>query len=123
VLVVALVACAWFALSAQQAVDLSRATALIDTDAVVHTSQARQARALLDSAATLNPDLTVIQLRGQLEYNRRQYRAAERTFASLTRREPLNLEAWTLLAFAAYKAGDRATVTRAGHHVSMLYRS
>ncbi len=120
-LVFALLACAWFALSARQALDTSRAGALIGAGKPLSPSQAAHVRRLLDGAGQLNPDRSVELLRGQLASNQRRYRAAEALFASVTRREPMNLEAWSQLVYAAAAAGDRATVVLAARHISELY--
>jgi predicted Zn-dependent protease len=119
-LAVAVVVCAWFALGAHQTVDTNRAAALIGGGPLSPT-QARQAASLLGSARTLNPDLTPDILRGELALGRRQDAAGVADLESVTRREPLDLEAWSALAFGAARAGDRATLVRAAHHISMLF--
>jgi hypothetical protein len=120
-LAVAVAACAWFALGARQAVDTNRASALIGGPSPLSPGEARHARSLLSSAGTLNPDLTPDILRGELALQQGQDAAAERNLESVTRREPLNLEAWSALAFAAARASDRATLIRAARNVSALY--
>ena len=117
----AVVACAWFALGVHQARDTNRANALIGGPAPLTAQQAQRARSLLSSAATLNPDQTPEILRGQLALQQRQSRRAGRILSSVTRREPLNLHAWSELAYAAARAGDRRPLTRAARHISALY--
>lgn len=117
----ALVVCAWFVLGVRQARDAAAATALVSAGHRLSPSQAARARSLLDSAGTLNPDLTVDLLRGELASDQHHRRLAERIFAAVARREPLNLQAWSHLAFAAAQVGDRATLVRAARRVSLLY--
>lgn len=117
----AVVACAWFALGVHQARDTNRASALIGGPAPLTVQQAQRAGSLLSSAATLNPDLTPEILRGQLALEQRQSARAVRILSSVTRREPLNLRAWSQLAYAAAEAGDRRTLIRAARHISALY--
>jgi predicted Zn-dependent protease len=119
--VVALVVCAWFVLGIVQAQDTQRATALIAGGNRLSPAQARHARALLDSAGTLNPDLTIDLLRGQLAADQHQLAAAERIAQSVARREPLSLAAWSQLAYAAARRGDRTRLVVAARHISELY--
>ncbi len=120
-LVLALVAIAWFALAVRQAQDTNGATALLSAPAPLSAQQAQRARSLLSSAGTLNPDLTVDLLRGQLALDQHHSAAAERILESVTRREPLNFLAWTQLAFAAARRGDRRTLVVAARHLSALF--
>lgn len=118
--VVALVVCAWFALSARQAVNTNRAAALVGSGSLT-ASQAQHADSLLSAAGTLNPDLTPDILRGQLALQRGEYQTALADLESVTRREPLNLGAWSALAYTAARAGERGTLIRAAHHISILF--
>ena len=86
---------------------------MIAKPAPLSAQQARQARSLLGDAEALNPDLSPEILRGQLAFDQRQYPLAERILTSVTRREPLNLQAWVQLTYAAARAGDRRTLIRA----------
>jgi predicted Zn-dependent protease len=117
----ALVVCAWFAIGIRQSVDTNRATALVGGGTRLSAPQVRRARSLLSSAASLNPDLTIELLRGQLALDQGRKAAAERAIASVTRREPLNLSAWTQLLYAAGAARDTRTVVLAGRHINLLY--
>jgi hypothetical protein len=122
VLILAVVACAWFALSVVQARDTNRASARVDNGGrPLSPHQARRTLSLLSSAGTLNPDRTVRLLRGQLALDDHRYLAAEEIFGSVARNEPMNLEAWTGLVYAAGAARDRATVILAARHISELY--
>jgi hypothetical protein len=119
--VLALLVCAWFAIGIRQAVNTNRATALVAGGNRLTVTRDQRARSLLSSAAFLNPDREVTLLRGQLALDERRIAAAERIFASVTRREPLNLEAWVKLGYSAGAAGDIRTVRLAGRHINELY--
>jgi predicted Zn-dependent protease len=119
--VVAVAAVAWFALGVRQAHDTDRATAMVTASAPLSPRDARRAQSLLDAAAVLNPDLTIDILRGELAVDQHHDVQAERILESVTKREPLNLQAWAQLAFAAAEAGDRPTLVRAARHVSALH--
>jgi predicted Zn-dependent protease len=121
VLILAAVACAWYALGIRQAQDMQRATSLINGPSSLTPAQARHARTLLHSARTLNPDLTVDILRGELALDQGHPAVAVRALQSVTRREPQNLQAWVQLTFASAKAGDRALTVSAARHVSALF--
>ena len=121
VLVVAVAAAAWFALGIRQSTDTSRASALITGASKLSAKEARRASSLLDSASTLNPDRTIDILRGQLAIDQGHNAAAVAMLESVASAEPQNLSAWVQLAYAAARAGDRATLTRAGHEVSQLF--
>lgn len=94
---VALVACAWFALGAVQAIDTSRATALLSGRSI-SPRRADEVRSLLDTAGTLNPDQSVNLLRGQLAYRQGHIGRARGILLSVTQAEPQNLQAWLQLA-------------------------
>jgi predicted Zn-dependent protease len=100
-LVVALAACAWFGLGAVQAINTSRATAILSSSAPITPASASHVRSLLSSAGTLNPDLTVDMLRGELASQQNQPARAVAILESVTAREPLNADAWAALARAA----------------------
>ena len=117
--VVALAISAWFALAWHQAQQTGRAATLIG-DARLSPHQARRARAALSAAGTLNPDLTVDILRGQLAIDQGDYRSALRILGSVTAREPLDLSAWAELGVAAVKAGDSRLLATAGRHIAIL---
>ncbi len=113
-LVLAIVVCAWFALGIRQVRDTSRATAILSGQSSPDRAEVAHAQALLRSAGTLNPDLQVDLLRGQaalLEHDRTR---ATRIVQSVVRREPMNLEAWLLLAEAT------PNVSVANHAVARL---
>jgi predicted Zn-dependent protease len=121
VLVVAVLAAAWFALGVRQSTDTSEASALITGPSPLSAGQANRARSLLSSASTLNPDKTVAILRGQLAIDQHQNADAVQTLEAVTRDEPDNLSAWIQLAYAAGRAGNRGELTQAGRRISYLF--
>lgn len=114
-------ACAWFALGVHQAQDTNRASALVGGPGRLSRVEAARARSLLSSAATLNPDRTPTILRGQLDSEQGAHGAAVRTLESVTRNEPMNLQAWVQLAYAAARDGDRRALVVAARHISALF--
>jgi predicted Zn-dependent protease len=106
-LAVAIVICAWFVLGFIQARDTGRATALINRTAALGAGDVARARSLIRSAGTLNPDLTVDTLRGELALDQNQNRRAARIIGSVTRSEPMNIAAWVLLAEATQHRDER----------------
>jgi predicted Zn-dependent protease len=116
----ALVVAAWFGVSWYQAQQTGKASALVNAGGRLSAAQVRQARDALRAAGTLNPDLQVDVLRGQLELDQGRYRAAIRVLDSVTAREPLNLTAWAELGVAAAKAGDSHVLAAAGRHIAIL---
>jgi predicted Zn-dependent protease len=93
VVAVALVAVAWFALGIHQSADLSAASAIASRPHPT-AAAARHADALLDSAATLNPDRTVDITRAQLALARGDDARARAILLGVTRAEPQDLDAW-----------------------------
>ena len=104
VVVVGLVACAWFALGIHQNADLSAASAIASRP---HPSAAaaRHADALLDDAGVLNPDRTVDITRAQLALARGDGAGARAILRRVVAAEPQNLDAWIGLVRSA--GGDR----------------
>ncbi|MGH2866692.1 MAG: hypothetical protein ACRDNK_03870 [Solirubrobacteraceae bacterium] len=98
----AVLVCAWFALGARQAVDTSRATAVVNNANTLTRKQAAQAEALLSSASTLNPDRQVDILRGIVAQGRNDPRRALAIFEGVARAEPMNLTAWLYVAQAGF---------------------
>jgi Flp pilus assembly protein TadD len=119
-LAIALVACAWFVLGFRQARDIGRATAIVNRTSTLDASDAAQARSLIQSADTLNPDLTPDLLRSQLALDENDNGTAERILSRVTRSEPMNIEAWVQLAVAANQTGDKGTFARAARTVGKL---
>jgi hypothetical protein len=106
-LAVAIVICAWFVLGFRQARDTGRATALVNRTAALGPADVARARSLIRSASTLNPDLTVDALRGELALDQNQNRRAAQIIGSVTQREPMNLDAWVLLAQATQHGNQK----------------
>ena len=99
--------CAWFVLGAVQAHDENRATALIDAAGTPSPALTSQILHLLDVAGTLNPDRDIALLRSQAQTRAGRDAAAVRTAQGVARAEPLNIDAWTVLAFAAQPIDSR----------------
>ncbi len=101
---VAVIICAWFALGAVQARDQNHATDLIDSFATPTPALTARILSMLDTAHTLNPDRNVDLLRAQAltrsGYPSAGLRVAQRVVVA----EPLNINAWTVLGFAARPA-------------------
>ena len=101
-LALAAVVCAWFALGAVQTHDQNAATALIDQPSAPSAALTQlRIMSLLDGAGRLNPDRDIDLLRAQAETRAGRPAAAVRTALAVTGAEPLNIDAWTVLAFAA----------------------
>jgi hypothetical protein len=104
ILASALVVCAWFAIGAVQTHDENAATALIDQPSTPPAALTARIMQLLDGAGTLNPDRNVGLLRSEAQSRAGRTTAAVRTALAVTRAEPLNIDAWSVLAFAAQQA-------------------
>jgi hypothetical protein len=115
---VALVVCAWFAISLHQAIDTDAASAIIYGQTVPNAQQAADAGSLLSSASTLNPDTGVQLLRSTLAYERGDDARARQLALAVTRQEPLNLQAW--LTFGRASSGDPQAFHLALTHVDEL---
>jgi Tfp pilus assembly protein PilF len=105
VLVIASLAAAAFLVVQERG---ARAAADIGTTALAPTGvpsaqQVAATRAKLPTAERWNPDTTPRVDIGVLEVRAKQYRAAGADFAAVTREEPDNAQAWSLLAFAAQR--------------------
>jgi predicted Zn-dependent protease len=100
-LLLALVLCAWFALGIRQAHDTSQATSSLSNSGGLSSAQAARVDSLLSAAGTLNPDSQVGLLRGRAALAENDRPRAVRIIEDVTRREPMNLQAWLLLAEAS----------------------
>ena len=109
VLVVAVIACAWFVVAIRQAHDTAAATSIIAHQGGLSASQVAHARSLLGAAQSLNPDSQVELLRGRLDLIEHHLMAARRSIEGVLRREPANLQGWALLAHTGN--GDRRLLT------------
>jgi predicted Zn-dependent protease len=116
--VLALVVCAWFALGASQAINTSRASAIVSGASRLSSAEARRALALLHDAGTLNPDRNVDILRGQAYLASGNAKVARRVLSAVTREEPQNVEGWLWLAHAS--GTNAALLTSSLVHVRQL---
>jgi predicted Zn-dependent protease len=119
IVVLALTACAWFALAVRAAHDSERVTAIVSAKAQLTAAEATHASSLLDAAATLNPDTAVDLLRARVALARHHDARAARMILNVTNREPLNLEAWVALAQATLHR-DQRLVLLAVHNIGRL---
>jgi hypothetical protein len=101
-LVVAVIACAWFGLGAFQVHAQSRAASLLPRDANVSPALARVIAHELDRAGALNPDRSVDLLRAQLDLHSGNRAGAERVIKQVARDEPEYVDAWFLLQIVAF---------------------
>lgn len=106
ILLLALLGCAWFALGARQAHLVDQATAIVGSGHRLSPRQARHAADLLHAASTLNPDLQVDVLRGELAIDQGHLAQARAILHSVILREPKNLAAFEQAARAS--ANDKA---------------
>lgn len=100
-LTVAIVACAWFVLSARQAHEIADATAIVSTSTHLSASQAARARGLLADAGILNPDTQVDLLRAQVALERGERARALEFVRRVNASEPDNIVGWLWLERAA----------------------
>jgi hypothetical protein len=121
VLAYAIVSCAWFALGANQAHDLAKAAGIVGNQTRLPRAQASQAAGLLDSAATLNPDLQVDVERAQLALDQGSPARARAILFRVIKREPDFLGAWVVYARAS--ANDRFAFYAAQIGIRRLLRS
>lgn len=91
---------AWFVVQARDAHDLDRATAALELAPHPSPPQATIVRRLLGGASFLNPDTTVDLLRARLALVTGHRAQSARIAERVTRREPMNVEAWLVLAEA-----------------------
>jgi predicted Zn-dependent protease len=101
ILVVAIVACAWFALGARQAHEITAATAIASSGPQLSASQAAHADSLLAAAGILNPDTQVDLLRAQVALERGDRRHALAIIRRVNTLEPDNALGWLWLERAA----------------------
>lgn len=92
-LLVAVLAGAWFVVGVRQAHDIDVADTIITAPA--HSpGQLRSATSRLQAAAFLNPDRTVDILRGRIAIDEGQVARARHILKTVVGAEPQNLEAW-----------------------------
>lgn len=116
-LLVALAACAWFAIGIRQAHDAARASAIVPSSPPLSATLANRALSSLHAASFLNPDTQVDLLRAQVAIDRGERTQAESIVLGVVRKEPMNAQAWFLLATFPT---NRATTDRALAEVARL---
>ena len=109
-LLAALVVCAWFALGIRQAHDTAKVRNVILNASTLSPAQAAHEDVLLRSARTLNPDLEVDVLRGQVALFAGELRRAEQTLGAVVRSEPDNIIGWVWLGRALGTGHQRYNV-------------
>jgi predicted Zn-dependent protease len=114
----AVVVCAWFALGIRQADDTNTAASIVGGASTLSAQQGAHADSVLRAAGTLNPDSQVDLLRGAVALREHQQQRAARILESVVAREPMNVEAWALLAQAAF--GNGPLVNEALAHIGLL---
>lgn len=97
----ALVLCAWFAVGIRQAHETGAAARIVNSSGPVTAADAAHARSLLSAAAILNPDAQVDLLRGTLALRQGNLADGARIATDVIRSEPMNVQAWLLLAEAS----------------------
>jgi hypothetical protein len=116
--VLALVICAWFAVGIRQSHELAVATRIIAATGQPTPHALAVAAGALNAADSLNPDQEVAILRGRIAIKRGQTALAGRLLAAVTRREPLNLEAW--IWYTGASLGDHAAAARGAARIAQL---
>lgn len=114
----ALLVAAWFGLAAVQVRDTNRAADILSGARTLSAEQARRVDSLLSSASSLNPDRTVDLLRAEVDYARGRRSRATRILENLVRREPMNIDAWIMLARTGFP--HPGIVNRAVQHIARL---
>ena len=112
VIVLALAAAAWLTVAARSFSAQDEIARLALENENPQPRDLIEARALVDRAKLLNPDVRVEQGIGVLEFRTGDQAAAIQTFARLTAQEPRNAELWALLARVA-RDGDPSLAARA----------
>jgi hypothetical protein len=116
--VLALGACAWFAVSIRQANGVQAASSLITGTTRLPPATAGRAANDLSSARLLNPDTQVDVLRAELDLGQGHAVAARRILERVVAKEPENAVAWEWLARAS--AGKVRELFLAGLHIRQL---
>ena len=106
-LLIALAACAWFALGVRQTRDTNRAAAILAAPGTLTPADAARVTTLLNDAGTLNPDRQVQLLRAALAVREGHSPAARAIVFGVLASEPQNIDAWVALARASQ--GDPQT--------------
>jgi predicted Zn-dependent protease len=99
--IIAILACAWFALGIRQAHDTNAAQSILAGATSITPGQASRAQSLIEGAKALNPDKLVTLLQGRLYQLRHETARAARTYEQVTKDEPMNVEGWIALGGVA----------------------
>ena len=119
IVIFSVLAGAWFILGIRQAHEISQATAIVNQSSTPTAAESARAASLLRSAGTLNPDREVELLRAALALDQNNFQGARRILEAVVRNEPMNVEAWALLATAA--GSDPRLEREALNHVAQLH--
>jgi hypothetical protein len=98
---IALCACAWFAIGIRDTQNTDQATAILSASPHLTPAAARRVDSLLNDAGLLNPDRQIQILRGQLALQAGHRALAQRILEGVVAAEPQNLVAWSWLRQAA----------------------
>lgn len=112
----ALCACAWYAIGIRDVQDTDQATAILSASAHLTPSAARRVDSLLNDAGLLNPDRQIQILRAQLALALGDRALAQRILRGVVAAEPQNLVAWSWLRQAA-PARSRTAVAAFFHQL------
>lgn len=115
----AVVVCAWFAVGAHQTHDEDAAVTLIDQSGTPTPAVTAKILGLLDGAATLNPDRNIALYRSQAQTRAGHSAAGLRAALAVARAEPLNIDAWTVVEFAAQTIDPRESRIAARHQLAL----
>lgn len=118
VLVLAVLAAAWYVLGIRQAQDTNRADAIISSAGRLSAAEAHHASQLLHSAGFLNPDRKVAVLRAELLREQGDLRGSRAILRRVVLSEPDNLQAWIQLAYSS--PGDPKDFYAAAYRIRQL---
>lgn len=90
----ALAACAWFAIGVRQAHQTDAAAAIVGAGGGRSAADLARAQTLIDSAGFLYPGQDIPKLRAQQLLEQRHYARAAPVIAAIVRAEPQNLQGW-----------------------------
>jgi len=122
ILLVAVVACAWYILQIRELNERERVTAFVDQHTRITEAQAKAADATLANAQFLNPDQLVRSLRAVVATKAGDRSRAIAIAEAIVRREPLNYGTWEFVAYL-FAGTDSRTLRVAQAHIRMLVPS
>ncbi len=122
ILLIAVVACAWYILQIRELSERDRITAFVNQHTKISEAQAKAADATLDDAQFLNPDQAVSSLRSVVATRVGDRSRALAIAEAIARREPLNYGTWEFVAYLL--EGTHSPMLRlAKAHIRMLVPS